>query len=192
MVVGMGGEKSWDPTPFPLPDSAVNASAGFGDTLLLGISPYIRTALGIGSVDQESLAYSYGEYAGIGASFLTGGITGWKAAGTKAPGLEFSHWVSDRFVNGVLNPKNGRQSYRKDYLDNAFGQWLAKKGNKWNGNYVTPKQHYRHDSWRSPTGWRDFGSRYHPVLQQYSRIPLVYKGAAGGGIYGVVGDSLND
>ena len=49
--------------------------------------------MGIGSVDQESLAYSYGEYAGIGASFLTGGITGWKAAGTKAPGLEFSHWV---------------------------------------------------------------------------------------------------
>ncbi|WP_284085045.1 RHS repeat-associated core domain-containing protein [Acinetobacter haemolyticus] len=192
MVTAMNGQKEWYPTIIPVSDSFVNFSAGFGDTLLFGISSYVRTSWEIGSVDQNASAYSFGENFGIGASFLAGGAAGWKSAGTKARGLEFSHWVPNRFVNGVLNPKNGSKSNRKSYLDNDFGRWLVKKDNKWNGNYVTPKQHYLHDSYRSPTGWRNFGPRYHPILQQYSRIPLVYKGAAAGGAYGIAGETLND
>lgn len=163
------------------------------ETLYYGGAPsYLRNTWDIGNINENASAYSFGKYTAIGYSFILGGSQGWVAGGTKASGLEFSHWVPNRFVNGALSPKNGSKSHRKSYLDNDFGKWLTKKGNKWNGNYVTPKQHYLHDSFRSPTGWRDFGPRYHPVLQQYSRIPLVYKGAAAGGAYGVAGANLNE
>ena len=89
-----------------------------------------------------------GEYFGIGASFLGGGAAGWKSAGTKAQGLEFSHWVPNRFVNGALNPQNGTETFRKSYLDNDFGKWLAKSGNKWNGNYVSKETHALSDPFR--------------------------------------------
>jgi uncharacterized protein RhaS with RHS repeats len=48
-----------------LPDSVVNFSAGLGDGLLLGTGPYIRDALGIGSVGTCSCAYSVGSWASL-------------------------------------------------------------------------------------------------------------------------------
>lgn len=52
-----------------LPQGVVDFSAGLGDGLLLGTGPYIRDALGIGSVSTCSCAYSAGSW----ASFAAGG-----------------------------------------------------------------------------------------------------------------------
>jgi len=48
-----------------LPQGLVDFSAGLGDGLLLGTGPYIRDALGIGSVRTCSCAYSAGSWASL-------------------------------------------------------------------------------------------------------------------------------
>jgi len=163
----------------PLPQSIVDVSAGFGDTISLGLTGAVRKALGTDSaVNRCSAAYTTGEVVGIGHGFILGGALGWRASGSKAVGMEYSHWIPARAKKWPLMP-----------------QWLSKrllkKGNKLNGNYVTPARHYRHDPYRYPRGWRNLGSRYHPALQQLDRVPHTYKGAAiGAGLTGMstIGD----
>ena len=51
-----------------LPQGLVDFGAGLGDGLLLGTGPYIRDALGIGSVSTCSCAYSAGSWASLAGS----------------------------------------------------------------------------------------------------------------------------
>jgi hypothetical protein len=136
-------------------DDAANASAGFGDTISFGITDWIRYQLEVnGSVDKCSAAYSGGEWAGVGYGFAAGGAAGWRTAGQKAAGKEFSHWIPNRMGGPRSN---------------------------WNGNYVTPQRHYYHDPYRYPKGWRDFGPKWPGPIQQLDRVPNVYKGGVASG-----------
>ena len=137
-----------------------NFFAGASDNLTLGVADTVRRklgdALGLDNddlVDKCSTAYTAGQWAGTGLSIATGAAGGLKAAGTKGAGKEFSHWIPNRF-GGPRSP--------------------------WNGNFVSPSRHYRHDPFRYPPGWRELGPRLNPFLQQVDRIPNAIKGTAAG------------
>jgi RHS repeat-associated protein len=136
-------------------NDAANASAGFGDTISFGFSNWVRDKLGTNSaVNTCSSAYNAGEWAGVAYGVAAGGAAGWRAAGHKAAGKEFSHWIPSRMGGPRSN---------------------------WNGNYVTPQRHYYHDPYRYPPGWRDLGPRLPGPARQFDRIPNTYKGAGAGG-----------
>ncbi|MFV0477652.1 MAG: RHS repeat-associated core domain-containing protein [Parahaliea sp.] len=139
----------------PLPQGLVDFSAGFGDTISFGATDWVRDQMGTNSaVDKCSGGYGAGEWAGIGYGFAAGGAGGWRAAGSKARGMEFSHWIPNRM--------GGPRS-------------------RWNGNYVTPNRHYKHDPYRYPRRNQRSGEKWPAPMQQLDRIPNVYKGAAAGG-----------
>jgi len=139
----------------------VNASAGFGDVLLLGFGDDLRAALDIGGVDMSSTAYGAGEVTGVVASFATGVVGGARVAGTRAAGVEFSHWVPAR---------------------------LGGPRTIVNGNYVTPFRHAMHDPYRFLKGMGK-ADKFNPVLQQLDRTPKVLRGAVLGGTAGAIGAS---
>jgi RHS repeat-associated protein len=150
-------------------DDASNFSAGVGDNLSFGLTGAIRESLpGIygdnGGVDKCSGAYGAGEWTGTGLALVTGAAGGIKAAGAKAAGKEFSHWIPNRM--------GGPRSI-------------------WNGNYVSPARHYKHDPFRYPSGWRDLGPKWNPALQQLDRIPNAIKGGAAGAAYGGASQAAN-
>jgi RHS repeat-associated protein len=142
----------------PLPQGLVDFSAAFGDTISFGATDVVRDWMGTnGAVDRCSGSYSAGEWAGIGFGFAAGGAAGWRAAGVKAKGLEFSHWIPNRM--------GGPHSL-------------------WNGNYVTTVTHALSDPYRyrfMPKVWKASNPMPSQLAQQWVRIPNVYKGAAGGG-----------
>jgi hypothetical protein len=151
-------------------DDASNFSAGMGDNLSFGITGAIRNSLpGIygdnGGVDKCSGAYSTGQWTGTGLAFASGVAGGIKAAGAKATGMEFSHWIPNRM--------GGPRSI-------------------WNGNYVSSARHYKHDPFRYPSGWRDMGPKWNPALQQLDRIPNAIKGGAAGAAYGGASQAWNN
>ncbi|MES9991501.1 MAG: RHS repeat-associated core domain-containing protein, partial [Candidatus Thiodiazotropha sp.] len=139
----------WSPS-----QSTVDYAAGFGDTISMGMTDWIRDQLDANnSVNKCSSAYSAGEWTGVGFGFAAGGAAGWRAGGRKAAGTEFSHWIPNR----MRGPRS-----------------------RWNGNYVSPRRHYYHDPYRYPSGWRNFGPKLPKPAQQFDRIPNPYKGAAAG------------
>lgn len=152
----------------PLPQPLVDFGAGMGDTILFGQGQRVRDALGIdGGIDQCSGAYGYGEWAGIGASVATGLAGGLKAAGTRGAGKEFSHWIPNRM--------GGPRS-------------------TWNGNYVSTSRHALSDPYRyrfMPRSWKAQNPMPNATIQQWVRIPNVYKGGAAGASYGAGGAGLN-
>ena len=151
-----------------LPQEFVDFSAGMGDVILLGQGARLRRMLGIdGGIDRCSKAYGAGEWAGLGVSLVTGVVGGIKAAGTKAAGKEFSHWIPDRM--------GGPRSI-------------------WNGNWVTNWRHYKHDPFRYSQikgEWKDWGPKWPAWLQQLDRIPNTYKGGAVGAGWGAAGTVMN-
>jgi hypothetical protein len=122
---------------------AANFTAGFGDTLTWGVTNAIRDQMGTNDVvNRCSGMYSAGEWTGVGASTVIGGAGGWKAAGQKALGKEFSHWIPDRVL---------KQS-GSDFLRNTFGR------SRLNGNYVTAAEHALNDPYRyqlMPRAWKE-------------------------------------
>lgn len=137
---------------------AANFSAGAGDLLSFGLTNKVRDWMGTNDVvDKCSGLYKAGEWTGLGLSAATGLAGGIKAAGKAAAGKEFSHWIPTRM--------GGPRSI-------------------WNGNYVSPARHYKHDPFRYPQGWRDLGPKWSQPVQQFDRIPNAYKGAAAGAGYG--------
>ena len=156
-----------------LPQSWVDFSAGFGDELLLGQGQRLRNLLGIGGVDVCSKAYDYGGWAGMAAMTVAGGIGGLEAAGTKTAGKEFSHWMPDRF----FRPKS--KSYNA-----AADKWYGwAKDTIMNGNYVDPAEHIMSDPWRyrfEPKVWKPDNPMPAKWIQQWVRIPKIFKGVAAG------------
>ena len=146
--------------PIPIPRELADFSAGFGDTISFGATDKIRDMLGINDVVDKCSD----SYAGGELAGIAHGLALGGAAGlSKGAGREFSHWIPDR----MRGPRS-----------------------VWNGNWVKPKRHYKHDPFRYPKGYRDWGSKYPGWLQQLDRIPDVYKGAAAGGAYGAVGSTM--
>jgi len=157
---------------------AADVAAGFGDTITFGATGYVRQWMGTDSfVNRGSTAYSTGEWAGFAHSFALGGAGGVRMAGTRVAGLtEFSHWIPSRYLRDTGSR----------FLRITFGRSIL------NGNYVTPMRHYLHDPFRYPSGWRSFGPRFSPWLQQLDRTPWALRGAAGGGAWGGFGMWMND
>jgi len=132
--------------------------------MLFGQGQRLRDLFDVdGGIDRCSDEYGAGEWAGVAVSAATGLAGGFKAAGAKGAGKEFSHWIPNRMG----------------------GPWST-----WNGNYVSPARHYYHDPYRYPKVWRDLGPKWNPVRQQFDRIPNVYKGGAAGAAYGAAGAAM--
>jgi RHS repeat-associated protein len=148
----------------PLPQGMVDFSAGFGDTMSLGVTDWVRDQMGTNDVVNKcSGYYTAGEVTGVAASVALGGAAGWEAAGVRGAGKEFSHWIPARM--------GGPRS-------------------KWNGNYVSTIEHALSDPYRyqfMPKVWKADNPMPNILSQQWDRIPNVYKGAAVGGAYGVAG-----
>jgi hypothetical protein len=158
-----------DPMGLDWLDGAANFSAGAADVLSFGLTRVIRNSFPeFYRQDYNSGAYSVGEWSGVGLSIAIGGASGAKAAGTKAAGKQFSHWIPDRAL---------KQTSSK-WIRNTFGR------SPFNGNYVSAQRHYLHDPYSYFRGWRDFGPKWNPFLQQLDRIPYLYRGAAVGGLLG--------
>ena len=156
--------------------------AGFGDTLTaplgwvgLPTTRDVREWMGTNdAVNFCSGWYSAGEWAGVGTSFLLGGAGGLRAAGAKGLGKEFSHWIPNRKLKDLGTG-----------LSKTFGR------SRFNGNYVSPMRHYKHDPFRYPRGWRNAGPRFNPVVRQLDRVPRVYYGGAAGAGWGGGGAASN-
>lgn len=141
--------------------SFVDAVAGFGDNLSFNATAFVRDLFDIGSVDTDSGAYSAGEVAGVAFSTIAGGTAGLKLAGTAGKGLEFSHWIPNRW--------GGPRSL-------------------FNGNFVTRAEHALSDPYRyrfMPRTWKALNPMPSVLIQQWNRIPWVWKGTATGFGYGV-------
>jgi hypothetical protein len=100
-------------------------------------------------------------------STAAGGAGGLRAAGSKAAGKEFSHWIPDRVLKRTGSP----------FLRNTFGTSRA------NGNYVTPMRHYLHDPHRMLRGTTRAG-KFPPLVQQLDCVPRVYYGTGAGAAAG--------
>ena len=113
-------------------------SAGFGDVLLFNTSNQIRDWFDIGSVDECSCAYNYGEWAGVAGSIGTGFMGGTKfiANATRAATGEiaWSHFSHSLFPKSFLKK-----------CKNRFAKWLNEVGNRLNGDYITPELHWKID-----------------------------------------------
>ena len=148
----------------PLPQGMVDFSAGFGDTLSFGGTNWIRNQMGTnGAVNKCSGAYGAGELTGVAFDIALGGAAGWEAAGAKGAGKEFSHWIPNRM--------GGPRS-------------------KWNGNYVSTAEHALSDPYRyqfMPRAWKEANPMPNQLVQQWNRIPNVYKGGAAGAAAGGAG-----
>lgn len=132
-----------------------NAANGFSNNITFGLTGAIHKTLGSdGEIDRCSTAYQIGEWSGVVWSTAFGGALGARAAGAKAAGQEFSHWIPGRLLKNTPS-----------WLKNGFGR------SPLNGNYVTPYRHYLHDPYRYPIGWRSFGPRLNPLLRQFDRLP---------------------
>lgn len=137
--------------------NVINALSGWEDALTFGLAEDVRGWAGWNKdLNKGTTAYGVGEAAGIATSMLWGGAEGIEAAGVKARGMEFSHWIPNRM--------GGPRSI-------------------WNGNYVTKVEHALSDPYRyrfMPKWWKQFNELPNPAVQQWVRIPKVYKGAGAG------------
>ncbi len=100
-------------------------------------------------------------------STAAGGAGGLRAAGSKAAGREFSHWIPDRALK-----RTGSK-----FLRNTFGKSPA------NGNFVTSIRHYLHDPHRMLRGTTRAG-KFPPLVQQLDRMPRLLYGTGSGAAVG--------
>lgn len=148
---------------YDLEIDALEGWAGFSDVITLGVSRWARGALGTEYTDPCSSSYRVGEWLGVGALAVAGGGAGLRAAGEAGPGLEFSHWIPKR---------------------------LGGPRSLWNGNFVTTERHALSDPYRyrfMKAWWKDENPMPNMLLQQFERIPNVYKGTALGAAAGAIG-----
>jgi hypothetical protein len=171
---------------------AGNVAAGWGDTLttipftdLCGTCA-IRRGLGIDVVDYQHGGYFVGGLIGLGNSVGLGYALGLKGAGVKASGLQFSHWIPEKVLKRV-------PLVMRSWAVKKFGRSL------WNGNYVTPLRHYKHDpaffggGARGPGMLRGLAAagvpRFPWLIRHLDRFPRVLYGVIGGTVWGTAGDT---
>jgi hypothetical protein len=151
-----------------VPQGMVDFSAGMGDTLSFGLTNMTRDAMGTNdAVNKCSGSYLGGEVAGVALDTAIGGAAGLEAAGTRGAGKEFSHWIPNRM--------GGPRSL-------------------WNGNYVSAEEHALSDPYRyqfMSRAWKEDNPMPNALVQQWDRIPNVYKGGAAGAGAGGAGAAAN-
>ena len=161
------------------PQAAVDYVAGAGDNLSFGATKLIRKAFDFNDeVNTNSGYYTAGEWTGTAISTATGVAGGIRAAGTKAVGKEFSHWIPDRILK-----KTG-----SDFVRNTFGKSI------FNGNYVTESAHALSDPLRNrfmSSAWKKLNPLHNPLMRQWERIPNLYKGALAGFSYSMASMGVN-
>lgn len=147
----------WKDMPL-IPQGIVDFTSGFGDTISIGATDWIRDQLNTnGVVNQCSGDYRGGEWAGIAYGFVAGGVAGLRAAGSRGFGKEFSHWIPNR--------AGGPRSL-------------------WNGNFVTTRIHALSDPYRyrfMPKTWKAGNPIWSAWKRQLVRLPNWMKGSAIGG-----------
>jgi len=140
-----------------------NYSAGAGHILSFGVTDTINNWTGASSVvNTRSISYRAGEVTGIGLTTAIGGAAGAEASEANAgkEGFEFSHWIPNR---------------------------LGGPRSVWNGNWTSIEEHALNDPFRyrfMPRAWKAVNSINPTLLQQWNRIPLLFKGASLGLAYG--------
>ena len=104
---GVKPKSGWEMlSAIPLSEGAVNFFAGMADNLSFGATRVFREFAAIDSpVNQGSAYYSGGEWTGFGLSCAVGVAGGLKAAGAKAAGKEFSHWIPASSIVNSLSKK---------------------------------------------------------------------------------------
>jgi RHS repeat-associated protein len=143
----------------PIPQSVVDYSAGFGDTISFGFTDWVRDRMDTNSsVNKCSSAYSAGEWTGVGYGFAAGGAAGWRIGASRtATRTEFSHWIPNR----MGGPRSA-----------------------WNGNYVSPRTHAMSDPYRyrfMPRDWKDANPIWPAPARQAARLPYWIPGMGMGG-----------
>lgn len=113
---------------------------------------------------------------GGGVGRIVGGSLRYTARSlTRETGKEWSHAISRRMVDR--------------YTRGSLNRILNERGGL-NGRWVTPRQHWRHDSYRYPRGYGEWGERYPGWLQPIDRIPYWARGSGLGAAGGVGGQRL--
>ncbi len=103
-------------------------------------------------------------------STAAGGAGGLRAAGSKAAGKEFSHWIPNRLLKNT-----------PDFVRNGFGLSRA------NGNYVTAAEHALNDPFRyrfMPAAWKTANPINSPLVRQFNRLPKALVGTGAGAAVG--------
>jgi RHS repeat-associated protein len=115
---------------------------------------------------EVGIAAGFGAAGGGAGRVIGGGLRYGARSLTRETGLEWSHSVGRAWVN--RNTSGG------------LNQALNTRGGL-NGRWVTPQQHYRHDPYRYPAGWRQMPDRYEQVWRQnLDRTPEWLRGAGVG------------
>jgi RHS repeat-associated protein len=175
------GLYSWSEFGYDLAQAAV----GFGDDISFGITRWIRSTEWYGGdrfTDECSGSYKIGEWLGVivssfGGTSIGRGISLARMArytkyGSRAAGIEFSHWIPVRY-------------FEKVGLKRYAGQTI------WNGNYVSRYTHSWHDPLRYGIKNMVKPPKWTFPFQQWSRVPLPYKGLIIGFSYGYYGVERN-
>ncbi|EKO3796775.1 RHS repeat protein [Vibrio metschnikovii] len=122
---------------------------------------------------------------GLGAGL--GAKAGLKLAGNKGLNKQFSHFIPSRYI------RKGSK-YRKSWLDNKAGRWLVNGHNKWNGNYVHVKRHFKHDPFafgNKAYPGKTLGQKWNPVIGVLDRVPYTWIGTGTGAVIGAeIGEVL--
>jgi RHS repeat-associated protein len=103
-------------------------------------------------------------------STAAGGAGGIRAAGTKAAGKEFSHWIPGRALKNA-----------PDAIRNGLGS------SRTNGNYVSAVEHALNDPFRyrfMPSAWKQANPINSPLVRQLNRFPKAVAGTGAGGAVG--------
>jgi RHS repeat-associated protein len=163
----------WATDGFDPPDWLVDGSAGVGDAIStvpftdFSVSRWIRDKYDIGNVDYCSSAYRNGTYVGDGLMMIGGGA-GIAKSLIKRPGTVFSHFIpsraTSRFIRGKLNPDYIR------ILDNELGRKII-DARPWNGNYVTPMEHWLTDEFATLKGRKKIEKTWSLARQLLNRFP---------------------
>ncbi len=143
-----------------------NFFAGFSNALTFGVSDALFNELGVDN-DPCADAYTWGQVTGVVLDTAVGAAAGARAAGSAGRGLEFSHWIPNRFggPRTILN-----------------------------GNYVSAAEHALSDPFRyrfMPRAWKASNPAPSQLVQQWSRLPKILKGAGAGAAYGSGGLMTN-
>ncbi|MEX2962242.1 RHS repeat-associated core domain-containing protein [Microbulbifer sp. TYP-18] len=146
-----------------------------------GIGALLDIGLQLAQNGGNFRCINLGQVAASAALGAVGAGLGAKLAGAAGKGKQFSHWVPSRAKNWPgFSGKTGKK--------------FLKPGNKFNGNYVSKKRHYKHDpyAYGNVKGEHlNWGGKWSRPVQQLDRIPNVYKGAVAGGAVGnAAGSSL--
>jgi RHS repeat-associated protein len=120
---------------------------------------------------EVAISGGFGAVGGGAGRIIGGGLRYGARTLTRETGLEWSHWISrarvDRNTSGWLN------------------QMLNTRGGL-NGRWVTPQQHFRHDVFRYPAGWKQMPDRFRYDWQRsLDRTPAWIRGMGGGTTAGI-------